>query len=153
MLKSQIENTMRKSMQLLLQKMFDKDTLNDEDIDWIKRLRAEIIKRINNLTPRRIDLHKELESIIDIDFIAQMLKYSAMESSDFFRIINITFSRLEMLCAPSQDYDISQIKQSLLSENNISLSIASYILETNKIIDEIEDMREKLFKTDFLKAF
>jgi hypothetical protein len=43
-----------------------------------------------------IDLHEELELNIDIDLIAQMLKYSAMESSDFFRIINITFSRLEM---------------------------------------------------------
>ena len=69
-------------MQLLLQKMFDKDKLND-DIDCIKRLCAEIIKRINNLTPQRIDLHENLESNIDIYLIPQMLEYSAMESSDF----------------------------------------------------------------------
>ncbi len=146
MLATQIRDTMRVAMKDLLTDTFKKENLETKDLEWIKQLCVEIIQRINQLTPNRGDLHQQLESSIDVELIIQMLKHSAIEVSDFVQILNVTFGRLKLLCAPSQDIDIDNTKHKILQQPTIAISIANYIFESNRIIDEIEDLHRD-FKT------
>jgi hypothetical protein len=54
------------------------------------------------------------------------------------KILNVTFDRLKLLCAPSQDVDIDNTKHNILQQHTLSESIVNYIFESNRIIDEIE---------------
>ena len=146
MLATQIRDTMRVAMKDLLTDTFKKEKLETKDLAWIKELCIEIIQRINQLTPNRTDLHQQLESSIDVELIIQMLNHSAIEISDFVQILNVTFDRLKLLCAPSQDIDIDNTKNNILQQPTLSESIVNYILESNRIIDEIEDLYRD-FKT------
>lgn len=145
-LEKQIKETMRRAMKDLLIETCSKPELEDKDVDWIKRLCAELRDRINALTPRRIDLHAELTAAIDVDLIGQMLKHGAVDTGDMHQLVHVVYGRLSRLCAASQDVTIRETQEALLREENIPLCIATLLFTANDFISDIEELANAALK-------
>lgn len=142
-LKEQIDNCMRKAMDdLLIDAMSAK--MDESQIDWIIRLLRETIERLNQLTPRRKDLHSELNGKIDLDLIRQMMSHEAVEENDVCFLIDTIFERLQMLCSPSQDKQIASEKEECKSMDTISKKMCFLLSKTNKNIDDIQNLLKRL---------
>tara|TARA_B100000945_G_scaffold308222_1_gene297616 strand:+ start:1721 stop:2251 length:531 start_codon:yes stop_codon:yes gene_type:complete len=139
-LENQIKNQFYKALQDSIEKMLNTQPMKDNDIKWFIELCNEIKQRLNSLTPNRKDLQKQLNGSFDTKLIEQMLKNSALEKNDIIHVTNCIFERLMMLCAPVQDKEIMQLKTDIQNEPNFATGIAKLILESNKIIDEIEKL-------------
>lgn len=136
-LEKQINLNMKKAFSNLLREICSKDKLDAKDIDWILSLCVELKDRINRLTPRRTDLHKELERSFDIGLIKQMLEYNVLEMNDLPSIIDILEFRIENLCAPIQDEHVKKTFSRIRSSKKIAETVELIILELNKILDVI----------------
>lgn len=135
-LENQIRNTFYKAMSDSLEKIVSTQ-MSADDIDWIVRLCEELKTRINSLTPKRTDLHNALNASMDTGLLKQMLEHAAFEQGDLKNIVNIIFERLEALCAPSQDQHVAQVKNTIMNAT-FEMGVSTLIMESNKIIDEIE---------------
>ena len=144
-LENQIKQTFMKAMQDLISKSVS-DKLTDRDIEWLVSLCEELKDRINNLTPSRRDLHIQLNDSIDTDLIKQMLLNDAFDDNDVNHIVNCIFERLKMLCAPSQDKEISALQLKISNMKNFGEKISCLIMECNKIIDSIELLKQNFEK-------
>ena len=145
-LERQIKVQMRKAMQDLVAELLEKPELSTEDIQWLKELCMEVREKINALTPSRKDLHAEFEAAFDVDLLVQMLAHSAADRSDFMSIHDFTFSRLEMLCAPSQDAEILDSKQKIATETSLARQISVFLYEVNFIAEEIDILYKKFLR-------
>ena len=137
-LHNQIREAMNLAMERSLSHVASKERLNAEDVDWIMRLCEEIKVRLNNLTPRRKDLHADLNAAIDSQLLKQMLENSAFDNNDFANMVDVIFTRLKMLCAPVQDRYVREQQDVILQQDSFGKAVSKLILESNKIIDEIE---------------
>ena len=138
-LQAQIKETFYKALTDLLEKEVQQSELDGKTITWLIELCEEMKIRINKFTPRSKALHNELETSIDINLLKQMLQNSAFDDNDLKQLITVIFDRLLMLCAPSQDKEIKMLKNEIL-KLPFQKAIPKLILETNKIIDSIEEM-------------
>jgi len=146
-LEEQIKNTFYKAMEDSLENIINSTEVTDEDIDWLVRLCTELKDRINALTPRRKDLHEQMNKALDVTLLHQMMRHAAFERGDLDGIVNVVFDRLLMLCAPSQTSDIERLKENIMNET-FGKAVAIMILQCNKIIDDIEKLTN-----EFLKQF
>ena len=139
-LENQIKNQFYKALEDSLEKMLNTQPMKQNDIKWFIELCEEIKQRLNSLTPNRKDLQNQLNTSFDTQLIKQMMENQAFEHNDIIHVTNCVFERLMMLCAPVQDKQIQQLKNEIENEQNFGAGIAKLILETNKIIDEIEKL-------------
>ena len=127
----QIRTQMRRAMVDQLTEVFTKDVLTDSDIEWIVKLCAELVVRLNGLTPNRPDLHETLIRAVDVSLLEQMLRHDATDHSDVQSVIGALLERLSMLCAPIQDERVASLR---------GQHIGTLIYEANEIIDEIKQL-------------
>ena len=146
-MEKQIRENFLKAMQDSLEKSMMMKDISNVEVEWICKLCVELKQRINNLTPSRKDMHEELDKSIDLVIIKQMLRNDAFEKEDAFHIINCIFERLQKLCAPCQDEDIKQVITKILSMKSIPRQLSSLIMESNRIIDEIEKLYQDFHNT------
>ena len=149
-LKQQIKNTFYKAMEDSLEHIINSQKISSEDIDWLVRLCTELKNRINGLTPRRKDLHEELNKALDVTLLDQMLRHAAFDRGDLDGIVNVVFDRLLRLCAPSQNAHIEELKDKIVHAN-FGKAVGIMILECNKIVDEIEEMTKAFFQDENMK--
>jgi hypothetical protein len=143
-LQNQIREAMQLAMQTSLSHVASKESLTSEDVDWIMRLCEELKLRLNNLIPKRKDLHAELNAALDSQLLKQMLEHSAFDNEDFQKMVHVIYSRLKMLCAPVQDRNVREQEEKILQQDSFGQAVSMLILESNKIIDEIEDYANNL---------
>lgn len=139
-IETQIRNTFMKAMTDSIETITNSEHINEENVKWLIKLTGELIIRINNLTPNRHDLHVALCNSIDLELLEQMLSHSACDREDFQSIAHCIISRLQLLCAPSQDNDLKVLQERLATTTNLGKSVGLLIMECNKIIDEIETL-------------
>lgn len=144
-LENQIKETFYKAMSDSLEERIVKKKIDNETVDWLVELCNEIKERINNLTPSRRDLHEQLNKSMDTQLLKQMLQHAAFEEEDVHNLVSIICERLKMLCAPSQDAKIQLLEQELLTLA-FEKCVPKLILETNKFIDDIDDLHKKFIK-------
>ena len=145
-LKEQIQMNMKKAYRKLISETFSNETLSQKDIEWIVDLCKELKFRINQLTPSRQDLHKELDASFDITLIQQMLTHNSFEKQDLIPIVTILHSRIASLCAPVQDKHVSSTFQKIQEASSIGTCIELIIIEINEILDVIYDLNEQINK-------
>ena len=141
-----IERAMYSAMEHAFKDVVDSmssGTMKESDIDWFVRLCAELRNRLNALTPRRKDLHDQLNNSVDVRLLEQMLKHEAFDHDDFMQLVENIFKRLELLCAPDQDIEIANLKLRILS-SSFKDAVYLLVMETNKIIDTIEARLQNL---------
>lgn len=139
-LHEQIKTTFYDVMKQSLEQMIETQNFTNENIDWLVRLCTEIKDRLNRLTPRRIDLHAQLSKSMDTELIEQMLKHAAFEHCDLEHLVCCIFDRIDILCAASQDKKAKALKAKILTEGNFGKAVSLLIMETNVLIDEIEEL-------------
>tara|TARA_B100000482_G_C12590931_1_gene291513 strand:- start:497 stop:961 length:465 start_codon:yes stop_codon:yes gene_type:complete len=144
-LREQIKFTFYRAMEDSLEHIINSEKMTDEDIDWLVRLCTELKDRLNGLTPRRKDLHEELNKALDVTLLDQMLRHAAFDRGDLDRVISIVFDRLLLLCAPSQNATINELKEKIMNEN-FGRAVGIMILQCNKIIDKIEYMTQEFLR-------
>lgn len=149
-LKKQIKKTFYKAMEDSLEHIINSKNISSKDIDWLVRLCTELKDRINGLTPRRKDLHEELNKALDVTLLDQMLRHAAFDRGDLDGIINVVFDRLLQLCAPSQNAHIEELKGQIMDES-FGKAVGIMILECNKVVDEIEAMTKAFFQDENMK--
>lgn len=145
-MENQIRSNFKKAMNDLIEKACEQEKLHDNDIDWIIRLTEELVFRINSLTPKRTDLHIQLQQSIDLTLMKQMLANQAFDESDFKQVVDTFINRLKLLCAPSQDSTLITLHQHLF-EMPFAKAIPYMIMQCNEIIDEI-----KRLETEFKES-
>tara|TARA_A100001015_G_C14973621_1_gene706236 strand:+ start:72 stop:500 length:429 start_codon:yes stop_codon:yes gene_type:complete len=131
-----IKNTFRKAIREKI-----KETVSTnctiEDAKWICNLIIELVTRINNLTPRRKDLHNEINSSIDIELVQQMLVHGAADDSDLQPLCKLVMKRLGQLCAPVQDQDVAKIVEKV-SKSSGAECFSILLCEADSVLSEIE---------------
>ena len=136
-LKLQVRETFYKAMKDSLCTIVDVNDMSPDNVRWLTELLTEIRDRINKLTPSRRDLHIKFEQSLDTNLVSQMLQNTAFDMEDFKHIVDCIYERLKMLCAPSQDAHVNSTHQKILNLP-FGPAVGTLIIETNKIIDEIE---------------
>lgn len=87
----------------------------------------EIKKKINKLTPNRLDFHKEFNNVIDIELIRDLIERNKFTIDYFIEIIKFIYEkRLLKLCSPNMDKDITIFFNNYLE--NINGKEWSYII-------------------------
>ena len=139
-LEEQIRAQMQRAFHDALDRVSRKTAFDEKDVDWMVELLGEIVRRIKALIPRRVDLHAALDAAIDVSLTRQMLSNRAFDGDDFNAIVNATYDALGSLCAPAQDENVARVRQSLLvgTEGTARFDIGRYVVDTNRILDEIE---------------
>lgn len=140
-LSRQIESTMQRAFESLLEDTFSKDHLTKDDIDWIIRLCKELKKRINDLTPSRMDLHNDFDKSFDIDLIQQMLTNDAFDESDLLSFAQTLEQKLLSLCAPAHDEKIKTFFEQFRCGKN--KSIKDVLVESNQILNDIYELNRQ----------
>ena len=136
----QIEKAMRAAMRDMITEVASKSELTDDDAEWLSKLVGEVCERINALTPRRLDMHAELSTCIDVALIKQMLRHGAADSDDVRRLVDTVFDRLAMLCAPSQDETIRAARAECHAQPTLALALARLLDRCNTLLSEIEKL-------------
>ena len=67
----------------------------------VEVLLAEVVSRVNGLTPNRVDLKAELSAAVDPDHIVTMIENGALNAAEFFRVVQAVTSRIMQLEAPA----------------------------------------------------
>ena len=76
-----------------------------KDYDNTLIVLTEISERICMFVPNRIDLHKELDEVIDIDLIKQMLKHDAVDFTIIYKLIHFIITQLKQFdCIEDEPY-------------------------------------------------
>ena len=109
-LKDQIDGCLSKALDNLLDETLLKD-LDSNKIDWVIEILKETILRMNSLTPHRTDLHVDLENVVDIEVIRKTMILENVENVYVTNLINAVYDRLLLLCAPVQDFEIRNQKE------------------------------------------
>ena len=85
------------------------------------KILKDIKQLICALVPSRTDIHREVNEIVDIEYISHMIEHDAIEDKYIFNMINFLFEKLEAFQAAANDEDCKQWKAGLMEElaNNI----------------------------------
>lgn len=130
---------------------FVRETIINNDIPMIIELIEEIIWRLCDLTPHRVDLHDSLKRTVDIELIKQMLEHNAFGSQDFYNMITGILDRIELLQAPADNYKIAELKNRL--SGNWEDVVALVFVEIHKLIDEIIDKAKKALADPTIRQY
>lgn len=132
-----------------------KEAVEKKESNYIISLLSELITRLNNLIPRRIDLHESLKSQIDLVLIKQMIDNNAFSSTDFYYIIDGFIERIEILQAPIDSYLLEEFKIFINSLQDYSWgeALGKCILEMNKIIDTVEKRIKESLKNPIVQEY
>lgn len=131
---------MKSAFSNILHTTCSKPNLDAHDVEWILSLCNELVSRINNLTPHRYDLHKELQASFDTELIRQMLQHSAFDENDLNSLIQVLETRILMICAPSQDETLRNIFRNVNDSENIADCVCHLVLYLNQVIDDIYEL-------------
>ena len=93
-LEKQIEEQFHKAFGDLLTNSLKKDK---PDWNWLLRLFEELRNRLCSLTPRRIDLHREIHEAMDIELFDQMIKNNAFDAVSMWKLVTFVFERIKCL--------------------------------------------------------
>ena len=146
-----MENLIMKAFYENIQNILVKKEKSEKDTEYIVTLLQEIKERINNLTRRRSDLHKEFDLKLDNKIIGNMISNNALEENDIKLLINFVYTeRLLKLCPPFMDSNVLETQNELLSnlnENTINETIVEFINSTHDILNDIYISLELFHKT------
>ena len=131
----------RAMMRHRLVTLFEAESPNADDVLWLRGLCDAIKARVAALTPRRPDLLASWESAFDVDLFMQMFDHHALEEADADRIAEVVFERLELLCAPSQDAAIANVKGVIVEERSVAKKMALLLEISGAILADIEQLR------------
>ena len=104
-LEKQIKETMETAFWDLI-----KDDLDSEPqkFDHLMLLIDEIKSKIKNLTPKRTDLHEELDEFIDTEFLKHLFETKGFDPEQFFQLIHFLIKKVKTYAAPYMDNDINE---------------------------------------------
>ena len=107
------------------------------------------------IVPSRHDLHKEIEEIVDTDYIKQMADHDAIEPSYIFNMINYLLDKLAMLQAAADDVSFNEWRESLMTQLSSNIHyydfFPSFFCELIKRLENIYIASNK-FKAELLEA-
>jgi hypothetical protein len=85
------------------------------------KILEDIKQLICAVVPSRTDIHREVNEIVDIEYISHMIEHDAIEDTYIFNMVNFLFEKLEAFQAAANDEDCKQWKAGLMGElaNNI----------------------------------
>lgn len=121
--------------------LFAADRPSADDVRWLKGLCDDVKARVAALTPRRPDLLAAWDSAFDVDLFVQMFEHRALDGADADRIADVVFERLELLCAPSQDAAIANVKKVIMEERSVARKMALLLEISSAILADIEELR------------
>jgi len=82
---------------------------------------------IKNCIPNRIDLHNDIDTNIDIDFITQFMENDIIDHNFFNNTIKFIFDYIEKLQCPSEDKKLENLKKKCLEELNNKIFYRDFI--------------------------
>lgn len=133
---------------------FVRETMLQNNTTVMVELIEEIVWRLCDLTPNRIDLHESLKKTIDIDLINQMIANRAFGIQDFYVIITGMLDRIELLQAPADNYKVAELKNRIQTlEGGWEDVIPPLFVEIHKLIDEIIDKAKKALADPTIRKY
>lgn len=142
-MEERIRCTIRQAMRDRITRVVEGPT-SDADAAWIVSLLRELSDRLKALTPRRPDLHGELD--FDDALVQQMVRHGAADAADLRPFADAIVRRLGMLCAPVQDESVRKLTVALAETASASQSLALLLCEGDKIVGDIECMLEAIVR-------
>ena len=121
--------------------LFEAGRPSADDVRWLRGLCDDVKARVAALTPRRPDLLASWDSAFDVDLFVQMFEHRALEKADADRIVEVVFERLELLCAPSQDAAIANVKRVIVEERSVAKMMALLLEISGAILADIEQLQ------------
>ena len=112
-LEKQIEETMKKAFWDLIKSDLDKEP---QSFDHLIKLIIEIKERMKMFTPRRTNLHKEFDEVLDDEFLKHLFTEKSLDPNHFFRLIQFLITKVKMYAAPYLDKDIIEWEQTTLEK-------------------------------------
>ena len=138
-----IREIVQKAMADSIKSIVDKKCKTDDDVMWLTSLYTEMKNSLKRLTPRRYDLHNELENALDVNLFEQMVRHDALVIGDIYPIVDFVFERLLQLCAPSQDAHVRDLHNGLRIETESGVLISMFLTHVHSIIAEIEHLQHQ----------
>ena len=113
---------------------------SEVDARWVVSLLRELSQRLKALTPRRTDLHAELD--FDAALVEQMLRHGAADADDLRPFADAAVRRMRLLCAPVQDESVRALAEGLAAASDASEALALLLCQGDEIVGEIERLLE-----------
>ena len=97
------------------------EEIKENRYDRFQKILVDIKTLLCSVVPSRIDIHREVEEIIDIEYIQHMIDHDAIEDKYIFNMVNFLFEKLEAFQAAADDDNCKKWKAELMDElaNNI----------------------------------
>lgn len=76
--------------------------LTEHDTTQLEALLHELLAAINALTPHRTDLHQTLQTAVDVDLLAQMVRHDCLDADHFGSATRALVDRVASLVAPAR---------------------------------------------------
>jgi malate synthase len=132
-----------------------KKAITEGEHEYISSLIQEIRDRIKGLVPNRSDMHRGLDSHIDMVLIKQMLENNAFGAEDFYNVINTFLQYIEDLQAPVDKPELDAVRAKLNSlDGTLSWAdaVSPFFLDINRMIDLIEKRRKDALQDPIILA-
>jgi hypothetical protein len=136
-----------------------KEEIKADKYERFLTILTDIKQLICSILPSRIDIHKEIDEIIDIEYIAQMAKHDAIEPSYIFNMINYLLDKVAMLQAAADDKNFNKWKIYLMDQLGSNIHYYDFFppffrilikrlehiyIESNKFRKQLEEAKNKL---------
>ena len=90
------EHIITERMRMLFWNEMEHDMKKKNYVSFLLTL-EQLSNKICEVIPRRVDIHKNIEENIDIEFISQMLKHDALEESYIYNVVQFLITQLKEL--------------------------------------------------------
>lgn len=107
------------------------EKISNKDYNMFLINLEDIVVRIKKIIPRRLDLHEELDSNVDIKLYKQMFEHNAVTIDDIYKLLNYLLDIIGKLQSCEDDNDLNQFRSS-------KFSISHAILYIIKRLDKIQ---------------
>lgn len=109
----------------------------------------EIVNKLKEITPNRIDLHKKIDDEVELDYLISVIEKDVVNISDFIKFSVFVISTVKSYCAPNDDKMIKDFEKILhskidnldpyadLNGKDVNKLITEFFLKSNKTIDRI----------------
>ena len=79
------------------------ERLRDKDTTQLEAMLVELCDRLKRLTPRRTDLHAEIDEQVDAELTAQMIRHDCFDGTRFAGMVEFVLGRLTALGAVADE--------------------------------------------------